>query len=266
MKKTIALAQAELADLKKIKGVCLDIDDTLSTNGKILPEAYAALWRLKNAGLWVVPVTGRPAGWCDHIARFWPVDGVIGENGGFYMWMEEGKLKRHETLDGGDLRAVKERIQKLGESILKKFPQARWASDQNYRDYDLAIDICEDVPAWKSEQVDSLLKLCSDLGAHAKLSSIHVNAWFGDYDKKSGFAAFLSTRAHGSLPAPKHDEWLFIGDSPNDEPMFEAFALSVGVANLAKYLDRLKHPPTWLASHESGAGFCEMVDRVLKAI
>lgn len=257
-----ALSSASAADLKKVRGVCLDIDDTLSTRGKLTSEAYDALWSLKNAGFWVVPITGRPAGWCDHFARFWPVDAIVGENGAFTFFMKEGIRRRIDTPAQDSPEALKKRLGILGGRIKNRFPHARWASDQDYREYDLAIDICEDVPAWSRADIDALLELCHDEGAHAKLSSIHVNAWFGDYDKRKGFEHWLGSDVPGPT-APKWDEWLFIGDSPNDEPMFAAFQWTVGVANLGKYLDRLKHPPRWIASQESGAGFAEMARRLI---
>jgi HAD superfamily hydrolase (TIGR01484 family) len=249
------------ADLKAVKGVCLDIDDTLSTSGKLTAQAYEALWNLKNAGFAVVPITGRPAGWCDHFARFWPVDAVVGENGAFTFFMKDGIRKRINTPMGLDPSLAKEKLEALGEMILKKFPHAKWASDQAYREYDLAVDFCEDVKAWPEADVNELLALCHTAGAHAKLSSIHVNTWFGDYDKTSGFRHWLAQ----SAGMPKENQWLFIGDSPNDEPMFEAFSHSVGVANLTKYLDRLKHPPRWITESVSGTGFSEMAERLIQS-
>lgn len=251
------LSQARPEELSAVRGVCLDIDDTLSTHGKLTSEAYEALWSLKKAGFFVVPITGRPAGWCDHFARFWPVDAVIGENGAFAFFMEGGVRRRLNT-PGAEGNA---RLKVLGEKIHAGFPQAKWASDQAYREYDLAIDICEDVPAWKTEDVDALLALCAAEGAHAKLSSIHVNAWFGDYDKRRGFEHWLQSKKG----MPSIDEWLFIGDSPNDEPLFATFKHSVGVANLQKYLPRLKNPPRWMTREESGLGFCEMAHAVIAA-
>lgn len=248
--------------LKTIRGVCLDIDDTLSSHGKLTPEAFQALWDLKRAGFTVVPITGRPAGWCDHIARFWPVDAVVGENGAFVFYMEGGVRRRLDTRP--DREASQKRLEVLAQEIQSAFPEARWASDQSYREYDLAIDICEDVPRWKPDRVDALLELCHRAGAHAKLSSIHVNAWFGDYDKRSGFEHWVQAGMPGASQKPSSlEEWIYIGDSPNDEPMFGFFEHSVGVANLAPYLPRLKFPPTWLTATESGAGFAEMAERLL---
>jgi hypothetical protein len=257
-------AQASSEELKNVRGVCLDIDDTLSTHGKLTAEAYSALWKLKETGFYVVPITGRPAGWCDHFARFWPVDAIVGENGAFAFFMKDGVRKRIDTPTQDKPEALKHRLKALAEKIRARFPHARWASDQDYREYDLAIDIREDVPAWPQADVDALLKLCHDDGAHAKLSSIHVNTWFGDYDKRKGFEHWLKS---GVAPQgiPSWDQWLFIGDSPNDEPMFAAFKYTVGVANLSKYLGRLKDPPRWITSRESGGGFSEMAEKLIVA-
>lgn len=255
--------RAEACELKKIKGICLDIDDTLSTDGKLTSEAYSSLWLLKSAGFAVVPITGRPAGWCDHIARFWPVDAVVGENGAFTFFVQDGVRKRIDTPCNIDYEESRSLLKKLGQSILAKFPDARWASDQSYREYDLAIDICEDVQPWSQKAVDELLELCKKEGAHAKLSSIHVNAWLGDYDKKSGFEFWLKSGTPGLKgKAPAQDQWMFIGDSPNDEPMFSWFKYSVGVANLKPYLSRLKNHPRWMTQAQSGSGFTEMAQRM----
>ncbi len=255
VKQTPLAWPGDFSELKGIQGVCLDIDDTLSTRGKLTDDAYHALWELKRAGFFVVPITGRPAGWCDHFARFWPIDAVVGENGAFSFYMEHSVRKRTDTPCQATPEALKNQLRDLEKKILAEFPQAKWASDQAYREYDLAIDVCEDVPAWNSQAVERLLKLCETAGAHAKLSSIHVNTWFGNYDKRSGFRHLLDHQSH--LPQA-FDQWIFIGDSPNDEPLFAGFKNSVGVANLKNYLARLKNPPRWLTSQESGQGFAQM--------
>jgi hypothetical protein len=257
-------------ELRKVRGICLDIDDTLSSHGKLTDEAFSALWGLKRAGFAVVPITGRPAGWCDHFARFWPVDAIVGENGAFTFYMDKGVRKRIDTPAGegpeSTPAALRTKLGYLEQKILGRFPHARWASDQAYREYDLAIDFCEDVPPWPRAEVEELLALCHGLGAHAKLSSIHVNTWFGDYDKRKGMEYWLSQGAPGLAgrqAVPKWEEWLFIGDSPNDEPMFASFTHSVGVANLGQYLDRLLSPPRWITAGESGTGFAEMAKRLI---
>ncbi|MCM2323794.1 MAG: HAD-IIB family hydrolase [Oligoflexia bacterium] len=260
------LRTAPREELGRVRAVCLDIDETLSTRGKLTADAYSALWDLKNAGFVVIPITGRPAGWCDHFARFWPVDAVVGENGAFTFFMEGGVRRRLDTPAGADAAMLRARLRGLGERIQARFPQAKWASDQAYREFDLAIDFCEDVPRWPEADVDALLRLCADEGAHAKLSSIHVNAWYGDYDKRRGLEHWLASGAPGlSGEVPAWEELLFIGDSPNDEPLFQAFDLSVGVANLTPFLPRLRTAPRWLTQAESGAGFAELARALIAA-
>ena len=263
---TVPFAEAKSADLTAVRGVCFDIDDTFSSHGKIREEAFSSLWKLHDAGFILVPVTGRPAGWCDHIVRFWPVHAVVGENGAFIDYLDRDRRKRSLLPPGGDPRA-RERLRELGIKIKTYFPEAEFASDQAFRVNDLAIDLCEDVTPWTSERADELLEFCRAEGATAKLSSIHVNTWYGDFDKRQGLTHWFEHGMPGvakSFPF-RNDEWIYAGDSPNDEPLFGFFEKSVGVANVAPYLDRMTIPPRWVTAAEAGMGFREMAERLLEA-
>ncbi len=255
---------ADKKTLKKIKAICFDIDDTVTTNGKLTPSAYQAIWNLKKHGYILIPLTGRPASWCDHIARFWPVDAVVGENGAFTFFMNRGKRERFDTLGQQFLQSSQEHLKNFKKNILKNFKNAQFASDQNYREYDLAIDICEDVPAWSKEEISRLLTFCKEQGAHAKLSSIHVNIWFGDYDKALGLKSWLASDSATTVLSKKlnWDELIFIGDSPNDMPLFKTFNQSVAVANIKKYINELEFKPTWITDKESGDGFIEFTKKI----
>ena len=258
MNTPLPLKTIDRKNLSHIRGVCFDIDDTFSSHGKILPEAYQSLWDLKKAGFYLIPVTGRPAGWCDLIARFWPVNGVVGENGAFSFYLDQIR-KRIDTLPDAAASVAKEKLKGLKIAIEKNFPQAKFASDQDYREYDLAIDFCEDVPAWEASEIDRLVSFCEAEGAIAKISSIHVNTWFGKYTKIEGIQAFLEhARAHLDPKFPTLQEMIYAGDSPNDEPMFHAFEHSVGVANVKPYLPKLKSKPRYLTDQEGGLGFAEL--------
>jgi HAD superfamily hydrolase (TIGR01484 family) len=241
----------------KIKGLCFDLDDTFTSHGKITAEAFDSLWKLKASGFTLIPVTGRPAGWCDHIVRFWPVDGVVGENGAFSFFMHQGKRVRIDTLPPEDARSARNKLRELRLGIEGAFPGCSFASDQDYREYDLAIDFCEDVSPWAESEVERLVRFCESKGAIAKISSIHVNAWFGNYTKIEGIRHFLSN-APKELNLPGFDELVFVGDSPNDEPMFHAFQMSVGVANVRPFLGKIKSPPKFITSRECGSGFAEL--------
>jgi HAD superfamily hydrolase (TIGR01484 family) len=250
-------------DVKKnIRFILADIDDTLTTNGRLPAVAFAALERLQHADKKVIPITGRPAGWCDHIARMWPVDGVVGENGAFYFRYDDKlkKMQRRYVKSEQQRIADREKLDKLKSEILHKIPGCRVAADQAYREADLAIDFCEDVPALPMEDVDEIVRCFENAGAHAKISSIHVNGWFGTYDKLTMTKNIFEEVFRETLD---DIDVIFIGDSPNDAPMFTYFPNSVGVANVLQYKKRLVSKPVWVTRKEGGSGFAEMVDQLL---
>lgn len=248
----------------KVVGVLTDIDDTLTTEGRLTAAAYAALERLYAAGLKVIPVTGRPAGWCDHIARMWPVDGVVGENGAFWMRHDAGG-KKLKTVHAGQPPADRQaRLDALAKEILAAVPGCALASDQFCRIADLAIDYCEDVAPLPPQAVDAIVRRMEAAGMRAKVSSIHVNGWFGDYDKLSTTRRMLAEEFGVSLDAAEERaRWVFVGDSPNDAPMFGFFQHSVGVANVKDFGDRLAVKPAYVTKARAGAGFVEVCEVLL---
>jgi HAD superfamily hydrolase (TIGR01484 family) len=257
------LAELDAATCRGLHGIFADIDDTLSWEGRLVPEAFVALHRLHEAGLAVVPVTGRPAGWVDHIARFWPVDGVVGENGGLWFWHEEHKLVRRFAQPLEERRDHRARLDALASDVLAAVPGTALASDQPYRELDLAIDVREDVPPLSDADIDKVVAAFHAIGATCKVSSIHVNGWFGTFDKLSGCRAFVRDRYGRDLDAER-DRWLFAGDSPNDEPLFAAFPLSVGVANVTAFAERMTSLPRFVTPSVGGFGFAELAARILE--
>ena len=247
-------------DARAVRFVLLDVDETLTTRGKLGAQAYGALEALQRAGKKVIPVTGRPAGWCDHIARMWPVDAVVGENGAFYFWFAEGKLGKRFVDDGPTRARQRRELQKLSKSILRQVPGAALASDQPYRETDLAIDYCEDVPPLPPEAVERIVALMRGAGLNAKVSSIHVNGWFGRYDKLAT-ARRLFTERFGVDLGAENRHAVYAGDSPNDAPMFAFFDHSVGVANVRRFRDLR---PKYVTEAEAGAGFAELAAHLLR--
>ena len=247
-----------------VRYVLTDIDDTLTTAGKLTAGAYASLQRLHEAGKIVIPVTGRPAGWCDHIARMWPVDAVVGENGAFYMRFDPSrrKLVRRFAADVADYDANRARIATVGARIVDAVRGSALASDQRYRETDLAIDYREDVPALGPRDVERIVALMRDEGMTAKVSSIHVNGWFGTYDKLAMTRVLLDEVFGEDIDAVR-DSVLYAGDSPNDAPMFAYFPNAVGVANVRRFLDRIPAAPAYMTVEEAGAGFTEIADALL---
>jgi HAD superfamily hydrolase (TIGR01484 family) len=258
------LTEFPLAARARIRGVLCDIDDTLTTDGRLTAAAYAALEALQHAGMLVVPITGRPAGWCDHIARMWPVDAVVGENGAFYFrYLRAQRTMQRRFVDDEATRAAKRlRLVAIRDRILATVPGCAVASDHYYRETDLAIDYCEDVPRLPADAVNRIVTLMQQAGLTAKASSIHVNGWFGDYDKLSMTRTLVREGFDADLDTCK-GEFVFAGDSPNDVPMFAYFPHAVGVANIRAYTDRLTARPAYVTQAASGAGFCELADFLL---
>ncbi|MEO8738067.1 MAG: HAD-IIB family hydrolase [Casimicrobiaceae bacterium] len=249
-----------------IVGVLADIDDTLSSEGRMTAAAYCAMEHLRDAGLKMLAITGRPAGWCDHIARMWPVDAVVGENGAFYMLYDARahRLRTRFAASAEERQVQRERLAAIASSILREVPGCALASDQGYRASDLAIDYCEDVSPLTSAQVEKIATLMRSEGLTAKVSSIHVNGWFGSHDKLSMTRRLFADEFGVDLDT-KRERYIFIGDSPNDAPMFGYFPYSVGVANVRKFGGRLDAQPKYVTDSQSGAGFVELTQLLLRS-
>lgn len=260
------LAEFPLAARRNVKAVLTDIDDTLTDHGRLPAKAYAAMEDLRAAGFIVAPITGRPAGWCDLIARQWPVDGVIGENGAFYFRYDdaERKMTRHYAKSADERQADKEKLDAIRKAVLAEVPGSAVASDQAYREADLAIDFCEDVPPLPRSDVRRIAGIFERFGATAKISSIHVNGWFGGYDKLSTSRAFLRD-IFGIDVDRDNAAVVFAGDSPNDAPMFGFFANSVGVANVLDFEGELPASPGYVAKGRGADGFAELARLLLEA-
>jgi len=260
----IPLAQCPREVLAAIEGVLTDIDETVSTHSGLTGEAYGALEALKKAGFRVIPVTGRPAGWCDHIARFWPVDAVVGENGAFWFRHDSkaGKLVKRYVVSGMERGRRAEQLLKIGRKILAAVPGSAIASDQPYREADLAIDFREDVPELPREGVAKIVSIMEGEGLTAKVSSIHVNGWFGGYDKLSTTRQMMKEDFDIDLDRDR-EMFVFAGDSPNDQPMFAYFPNAVGVANVLQMADLMSDFPKWITPSAGAAGFAELADALI---
>ena len=252
--------------LRRIKGVFTDIDDTLTTDGRVPAKTYCAMEMLRSQGVLVVPITGRAAGWCDSIARIWPVDGVVGENGAFYFrYDKDNRRMVRRFADPEEVRRQKaDKLKAVAAQILAEVPGAGISADQSYRETDLAIDFCEDVDPLPPESVDKIVAIMQRAGVTAKVSSIHVNGWFGEYDKLTMTRAFAEDCFGFDLHS-EEEAFLFTGDSPNDGPMFEYFSNSVGVANVQDFRDRLQSPPTFVTINRGGEGFSEVANAIMAA-
>ena len=246
--------------------VLTDIDDTLTRDGRLPALAYGALERLHDAGLIVIPVTGRPAGWCDLIARQWPVDGVVGENGAFWFRYDDTskRMIRRFMRPDSEWQADRKRLEAVAARVLREVPGTALASDQGYRAVDLAIDFCEDVPPLGPDAVAEIVTAFERAGATAKVSSIHVNAWYGAHDKLST-SLHLLAEVFGVDGTSERQRIVYVGDSPNDAPMFGFFPNAVGVANVRDFAGRMRDLPAYVTAGRSAEGFAEVAELLISA-
>lgn len=248
----------------RIHGVLTDIDDTLTTEGAITPDALDALHRLRAAGLPVFAITGRPAGWSEAFALAWPVDAIVAENGAVALWRgTAGELKREYLQDAATRAANFEKLQAVAQRVLTEMPQARLATDSPGRETDIAIDHSEFAHLSEAD-IARVVQLMKSEGLNATVSSIHINGWIGEHDKLAGARWIVQSRLGRALD-DELDHWVYVGDSTNDARMFGHFPNSVGVANVARFRDALAHHPRYVTGGERGAGFAEVANAVLGA-
>ena len=257
------LADWPLNERAGIRGVLTDIDDTLTADGALAPEAEAALRRLRQAGLPVLAITGRPAGWSEPFALAWPIDAIVAENGAVALWNEQGRLRKAYTQDEPTRRANFTHLQAAAALVQRELPHARLATDSAGRETDIAIDHSEHAHLSDAD-IARVLALLRGQGLTATVSSIHINAWIGEHDKLSGARWIVHQRLGRELEAEIH-QWVYVGDSTNDAVMFARFPHSVGVANVARFWPQLSHHPRYVAPRERGAGFADVAEAVLAA-
>lgn len=247
-----------------IRGVLTDIDDTLTTDGAITPDALGALHRLRAAGLPVFAITGRPAGWSEAFALAWPVDAIVAENGAVALWRgTDGELCRDYLQDAATRNANFAKLQTTAQRVLAELPQTRLATDSPGRETDIAIDHSEFAHLDEAD-IARVVQLMKEDGLNATVSSIHINGWIGDHDKLAGARWIVRSRLGRTLD-DELERWVYVGDSTNDARMFAHFPHSVGVANIERFWSALAHHPRYVAPGERGAGFAQVTDAVLGA-
>jgi HAD superfamily hydrolase (TIGR01484 family) len=265
------LSDWPLEDRRQLVGVFTDIDDTLTTEGAITPDALAALGALKAAGLHVIPITGRPVGWSEPFARSWPVDAIVAENGSTALILEKNghfpssdghsSLSKLYQQDAATRAAQFARMQQVAARVLREVPGTLLAQDSPGRETDIALDHSEftHLPPATIAQVVAILR---SEGMTATVSSIHINGWFGAHNKWDG-ARWIVRKLFGRDLGAEIDRWVYVGDSTNDQLMFEHFPHSVGVANIRRFERELTHLPRYVTPGERGAGFAELAQSVL---
>lgn len=242
--------------LRDIRYLFTDIDDTLTTGGRLLPQTFQALWDLHDAGIAIVPVTGGSAGWCEHIVRTWPVAAVIGESGAFCMTVRDGQV---ETEFWDDSELPGDRQARHLATVTGMLGHFKLSRDQRFRLADVAVEIA----GHERAEIDALADQIRGTGASVAVSSIHINSWIGDYNKQTMSARLLERLGVSSEEAMRLAA--FVGDSRNDAPMFSYFPNAFGVANVLSVLDLLDTKPAWITQRPSGLGFADIAQTILSA-
>lgn len=257
-----AFSSCPPARLRPLRGILTDIDDTLTAEGGIAPEALAALQDLQAAGVPVIAITGRPAGWSEPFALAWPVAAIVAENGSVMLRSgADGELLRDFSQDATTRAANFERLQACASDVLRRVPGSRLATDSAGRLTDIAVDHSE-FAHLTHEQIEQVCAVMREHGLTATVSSIHVNGWIGEHSKWSAAAWAVQALLHIAF---EPGEWAYVGDSTNDQLMFERVPLSVGVANIARFVPQLRHLPTYVTAGERGQGFAELARALLAA-
>jgi hypothetical protein len=261
-----------LEERRQLIGVFTDIDDTLTTDGAITPDALQALADLKAAGLHVIPITGRPIGWCEPFARGnavgriapWPVDAIVAENGAVaFAWKNSDKLSKIYQQSEAERSNNFARMQQIATQVLQAVPDARLSQDAPGRETDIAIDHSE-FAHLPPKQIAQVVAIMQNAGMTATVSSIHINGWFGAHNKLEG-ARWIVRALFGRHLDGEINQWAYVGDSANDQIMFQHFRNSVGVANIRRFEANLTHQPRFITPSDRGAGFAEVAGAILGA-
>ncbi len=255
----------EQADLRRVRAVFTDVDGTLTTGGQLHSSTLGAIETLVASGVDVVLVSGRPSGWGECWARQLPVAGVIVENGGLYFARERnGSISKTYAVSSAATRAKHRRqLEREVFAALKVVRGARLSMDSAATEVDLAIDYAEE-GRLGPDGADRLEMFLRKRGITAVRSSVHVNCWVGTFDKRSMVEKFIRNEWQRTLRA-KEARYVYVGDSYNDEPMFRAFSLSIGVANVLDVVDRLGHLPKFVTTAREGSGFREVADAIIRS-
>jgi HAD superfamily hydrolase (TIGR01484 family) len=252
--------------LRAIDVLFTDVDDTLTTDGLLSAGALHAMEALRDNGVRVVPVTGRPAGWCHGLARLWPVAGVIAENGAAAYWLEGGRQRERFWIDDPHARAAqRSQLASIQAQALQHLPGLNPAKDQFMRVGDIAFDLAENThPPESAARIDALIAFLRGRGLSTAVSSIHAHGFFGERNKRTMTEQFAH-EVWGQSIASLATRAAFIGDSGNDGPMFSAFPISIGVANVVHALPQLPTPPAYVTQAAQGDGFIEFAHTLLQA-
>lgn len=251
-------AQFPRSIAQSLEGLFFDLDDTFLDTGKVTEAAYAALFRLNETGLRLIALTGRPAAWGELVARMWPVEAAIAENGAVAYARNKGRVTLVDSVDKAERARRQLLLHQLVSTAVERFPDLVPADDVAGRITDFTFDIGEHQKA-REETIRAAREFAHRAGARTTRSSVHLHYTFDRADKATGALGYLSRT--GGDPTRGRQRFAFIGDSDNDAAGFAAFPHSVGVHNLR---GDFSIPPRYLTDRSSSEGFVEFAQILTK--
>lgn len=253
-----ALSHLLTSEAQALEGLFFDLDDTFLDEGRLSEAAFSMLFSLRASGLRLIALTGRPAAWAEQIARMWPVEAAIAENGALSFQRVGAQVRRLDTL-APEARAMhRRRLDALVQQATEELSSLVPADDVGGRVSDFTFDIGEHERATE-ETISAAQTLARNAGARTTRSSVHLHYTFDRSDKATGALAYL--RASGSEPTAALRQFAFIGDSQNDAPAFAAFHTTCAVQNLRGHFSI---PPRYITPLNASAGFCAFGQRLIE--
>lgn len=248
------------SEAQRLHGLLFDMDDTLLDRGELRPEALSALYQLRDSGLKLMVVTGRPASWGCVLVRQWPVFAAVMENGAVGVCREGRTTRFLDSVDPAARRHRRERVRQLGLELQRRFPELHCADEYDARISDYALDIGETHQV-DAEVVSAAVALARERGFRTSCSSVHLHVTLDPDDKASGAIRVLRSLL-GIDPTAARERFAFIGDSGNDAACFAAFRTTIAPRNLS---GRPTIGPRFIATEARAAGFAEAAHAILQA-
>ncbi|NUN67340.1 HAD family phosphatase (plasmid) [Pseudanabaena biceps] len=251
----MTLLNLNQADLSDIRLIASDVDGTLTDNGKFSSDFIFTLLALQSAGIKVLLVTGRSAGWVSALVNYLPVVGATAENGEVFLQADGQQdllfsvpnLSRHRILLENTFHHVKQ-----------LFPNLRPSADNQFRITDWTFD----VDNLSADDIQAISTQCDLMGWSFTYSNVQCHIKPLHQNKATGLLSVLKKY----FPELNSQQVLTIGDSPNDKAMFnpDPFPISVGVANVRHYQNKMLHLPKYLTQASEFAGFAELAKLLLQ--
>lgn len=250
--------------MSNIKLVVSDVDGTLVQLQKheVSDAVREAVIAAENAGVEVVPVTGRPFEMAQPVMEVLGFDGLcVVDNGASIHEVSTGKLVWSCWLDAPTVRSVVE-------IVLPYATRIDYAPDWDEHDADPTIEMSL-LTDEAAPYVWCFLPNEAVAPVEAALENIPGITWISDWHSndpklsaiqvtKTGATKFHGVEALRALNGVGIEQTMAIGDGPNDVPLFENAGLKIAMGNAT---DSLKAKADHVVGSVDEDGFAEAINR-----